>query len=512
MRLMKSIIISILFFVFAFTTYAQKEANWWYFGANSGLNFNNLQTVISSKGLSTPDMPSPVIGPLNTSEGSFTLSDSDGNLLMSGDGITIYNRLNAVMANGTGMLGGSSSTQSGIIVPVPGSDSLFYAISVINNEQPAGITYSIVDISLNGGNGAVTSTKNVELLAGPTDENITATRKRDSPNFWLIHRRLSTSATEGCVIHVWEITSTGIVNHNIYPFAIQPTAPGITFYRNFAGYIKVSPDGTKFATAIDDSNINRTGILSGIFNPKTGVPSDVRFRSPSSSTNWYNFDFSPSGKNLFITGENYSPTTNRTPLQQITWNDLRNTTNSATYIPADTVYVSSLQLAADGRIYGVRVGRKEIVAIMNPEEDYAAADVRFFPNYLINNASFGLPNFMSAFFVADVKGQSFACMGNTAKYTVEITMSGTPDENAVKLIWDFGDGSPTIEQSVTLGTTIYQQSHIFSAVGTYTLTVTPYKSDNTPLKSLIYSVRILDCSIMTNRMVRTRLLNSDLQQ
>lgn len=509
MKHMKSIIISILFFVLASTTYAQKEANWWYFGNNSGLNFNNLQTVTSSKGLSTPDMPAPVTGPLNTGEGSFTLSDSDGNLLMSGDGVTIYNRLNAVMANGTGMLGGSSSTQSGIIVPVPGSDSLYYAVSVMNNEGAAGITYSIVDMSLNGGNGAVTSTKNVQILAGPTDENVTATRKRDSPNFWLIHRRLSNSATAGCVIHVWEITPTGIENHQVYPFAIQP--PTTVFFNNFDGYLKASSDGTKIISAVGGSAI-RSGFITAVFNPKTGVPTDVKFRNPSPFSFYYNMEFSPSGKNVFLTGQNYSPTTNRAPLQQITWNDLRNTTNDATYIPADTVYVSSLQLAADGRIYGVRVSRKEMVVVMNPEEDYAAADVRYFPNYLINNATFGLPNFMSAFFVADVQGQSFACMGNAATYTVEITMSGTPAENAVKLVWDFGDGSPTVEQPVILGTTIYQQSHVFSAVGAYTITVTPYKSDNTPLKALTYSVQILDCSIMTNRMVRTRLLNNALQQ
>ncbi|MBF0575593.1 PKD domain-containing protein [Dysgonomonas sp. GY617] len=507
---MKSIIISMLLIVCVSSSYAQKEANWWYFGINSGLNFNNLQTVTSSAGLSTPDMPTPVKGPLNTGEGSFTISDSEGNLLMSGDGVTIYNPLNAVMANGTGMLGGSSSTQSGIILPVPGSNSLYYAVSVMNNEGAAGITYSIVDMSLNGGNGAVTSTKNVQILAGPTDENITATRKRNSPNFWLIHRRLSLSDTAGCVIHVWEVTPTGIENHKIYTFAVQP--PGSVFFNAFSGYLKTSSDGTKFISAVPGGK-PRASILSGLFNPQTGVPSDVRVRNPSTlHWDWYNFDFSPSGKNVFITGSNYSPTNSRTPLQQITWNDLRNTTKEATYIPADTVYVSSLQLAADGRLYGVRISHKDMVVVMNPEEDYASADVRFFPNYLINDAAFGLPNFMSAFFVADVQGQSFACMGNEATYTVEITMSGTPAENAVKLIWDFGDGSPTIEQPVALGTTIYKQSHVFSAVGTYTIVVTPYKADNTPLKALNYSVRILDCSIMTNRMVRTRLLNSALQQ
>lgn len=504
---MKSILISILFLLSVNASYAQKEANWWYFGANSGLNFNNLQTVNSSKGVLTPDLPMPVIGPLNTGEGSFTISDVDGGILMSGDGVTIYNRLNAAMPNGTGMLGGSSSTQSGIILPVPGSTTLYYAISVAQNEGAAGITYSIVDITLDSGKGNVTATKNVTILAGPTDENVTATRKRNSANFWLIHRRVSNSPTPVCVIHVWEVTPTGITNHTTYSFAITISS----FFNNFGGYTKVSSDGTKFASALDAS-ISRTGFITGMFNPATGVPSDVKFRNPSTFTNYYNFEFSPSGKNLFITGENYSPTVNRTPLQQISWNNLRNTTNSANYIPADTVYVSSLQLAADGRIYGVLVGNKKLVAIMNPEEDYTAADVRVFPNYLINASSFGLPNFMTAFFVADVQGQSYACIGNPAMYTVEITMSGTPEDNAVDLVWDFGDGSALVHQPVTLGTTTYKQSHVYATVGAYLIVVTPYKSDGTPLKTLTYSVDALDCSIMTNRMVRTRLLNSELLQ
>lgn len=504
---MKSIIISILLFTLASTSYAQKEANWWYFGQRAGLNFSNLQTATSSTGLSTPDMPTPVVGPIITSEGSFTISNSDGDLLMSGDGMTIYNRNGVAMPNGTGMFGNESSTQSGIIVPVPGSNSQFYAISVVNNNLAAGITYSIVDMSLNGGLGDVTDVKNVQILAGPTDENITATRKKNSPNFWLIHRYLTGTT---CNIHVWEITPVGIENHQSYIFSVVP--PAGTFYNNFGGYLKTSPDGTKLIGSVSGGDINRCGFITAVFNPSTGVPSAVKFRNPNTAySNWYNAEFSPSGKNLFISATNYSPEYNYVPINQITWNDLRNTAKRSNVID-DNIIASSLQLSPDGRIYGVSRGNKRLAVIMNPEEDYTSADLRLFPDYLLNTAGFGLPNFMSSFFVADILGKSFACMGNSAPYGVEITMTGTTEENAVRLIWDFGDGSATVEQPVLLGITQYQQSHTFAAKGDYTITVTPYKSDNTALTALTLPVQIQDCCIMTNRMIRTKLINSTLQE
>ena len=142
---------------------AQKETSWWHFGYKAGLNFNSLNNATASDGTVVPNMPEAIVGPLSTSEGCFTVSTYNGNLLFSSDGSTVYDKNGNVMSNGTGLLGGPSSTQSGIAVPKPGSTTEYYIITVPQDytAYPNGIRYSIVDISKNAGLGAVTSKNNV---------------------------------------------------------------------------------------------------------------------------------------------------------------------------------------------------------------------------------------------------------------------------------------------------------------------------------------------------------------
>src|SRR6476659_883346 len=79
---------------------AQNEANKWLFGNGGGLDFN-----------SGSPLPFPG-GQTATSEGSASVSDASGNLLFYTDGITVWDKTHAIMPNGTGLLGGYSSSQS----------------------------------------------------------------------------------------------------------------------------------------------------------------------------------------------------------------------------------------------------------------------------------------------------------------------------------------------------------------------------------------------------------------
>src|SRR5688572_18290741 len=97
-----------------FTSLAQKEGYVWYFGGNAGLNFaTSPPTVLTN-------------GAVNTAEGSASISNSAGNILFYSDGVTVYNQNHTVMANGNGLLGNFSTTQSAIIVKQPGSSSKYY--------------------------------------------------------------------------------------------------------------------------------------------------------------------------------------------------------------------------------------------------------------------------------------------------------------------------------------------------------------------------------------------------
>ena len=154
----KNITVIVLTLIVNFT-YSQGEANIWYFGQNAGLDFNSGSPVALTN------------GQLNTLEGCATISTSSGELIFYTDGVTVFNKNHTIMVNGTGLLGHSSSTQSATIVPKPGSSNMFYIFTTDNEHDPDGFRYSIVDMSLDSGNGAITVDKNI-LVYTPTTESL----------------------------------------------------------------------------------------------------------------------------------------------------------------------------------------------------------------------------------------------------------------------------------------------------------------------------------------------------
>ena len=151
-------VILFLTLLISFESFAQKEANIWYFGGQAGVDFNSGSPVALTNCSSQ----------FSTWEGIGTMSDTAGNLLFYNDGNHVFNANHVMMANGTNLLSNTSSTQTGLTVRQPGSDSLYY-IFHLNFYLPdfIDVYYSIVDMSLNGGLGDVTD-KNVLVLSGAT--------------------------------------------------------------------------------------------------------------------------------------------------------------------------------------------------------------------------------------------------------------------------------------------------------------------------------------------------------
>ncbi len=90
--------------------FAQHAADKWYFGTKAGIDFTSgTATAISSS-------------QMEAGEGSASVSDPiTGALLFYTDGMNVWNSNNTIMPNGNGLLGGLSSTQAALIVPVPES-------------------------------------------------------------------------------------------------------------------------------------------------------------------------------------------------------------------------------------------------------------------------------------------------------------------------------------------------------------------------------------------------------
>lgn len=128
----------LLFILFGIelTSYCQ-QGNTWYCGQGAGLSFN------------TNPASSLTDGQLYTSEGCSGISDYNGGILFYTDGNTVWNKLHQVMANGTGLKGNQSSSDAAIIIPRPGSSTIFYIFTASAVEaQNEGYFFSEVDISL----------------------------------------------------------------------------------------------------------------------------------------------------------------------------------------------------------------------------------------------------------------------------------------------------------------------------------------------------------------------------
>ena len=204
-------------------SYAQREASNWYFGSFAGLDFNS-------------GAPVPLLdGVLDTTEGCESISDPEGNLLFYTDGKTVWNRNHEIMDNGENLLGSFSSSQSALIIPNVDNPNIYYLFTadVVQAYQDDGVgngfNYSTVDISLNGGLGAVTQ-KNINLLNN-SSEKITAVSTFDNTGYWVVTHK-------GKRFYAYKVSGSGV---NTTPVS-SSIGPDIDSFNNIRGSLKASPN------------------------------------------------------------------------------------------------------------------------------------------------------------------------------------------------------------------------------------------------------------------------------
>eukprot|EP01034_Spumella_vulgaris_P019444 gene19444-24857_t len=133
----------------------------------------------------------PVAGPSPMNNGSLesstTISDADGNLLFSSDGLTVWNRNHQVMPNGNGLMGNISATQSSLAVPFPGNPNRYYLFTsaAIENNYESGLRYSIIDMTLNGGLGDVLPNAKNILVRDDVGEKVSGTFHANGHDIWI---------------------------------------------------------------------------------------------------------------------------------------------------------------------------------------------------------------------------------------------------------------------------------------------------------------------------------------
>ena len=428
---MKSFFLIISLFLFLFGS-AQNQGNIWYFGTHAGLDFNSGTPVYLEDGM------------LNTFEGTATMCSSDGELLFYTDGVMVYSANHDIMYNGFGLLGNSHTTQSALIIPLPGSNSQYLIFSLDYVYSNGTFSYSVVDMTQNDGLGAVVL-KNIIIQEGCT-EKIAAVYHENQQDIWvIIHER------DNNVFKSFLINSTGFVNNPVVSF----TGPAIWGPQ---GSLKASPDGSLLAMATYHQK--RAEIYQ--FDKATGMVSyNLGFSYPDAT---YGVEFSGDNSKLYV-NVSYD-------IKQIYQVDLSTYTNILIATPV--MAPGAMQLGPDGKIYVARYDRpntgSSYLGVINfPELSGTACNYEEAAIFLGSGLSkVGLPtllhypqNLVNAFFVADA-----GCSNEAVSFT---DLSSTASGFIQQWIWDFGDGSAADTINFPDNPNVL---HLYSDPGTYNVSLT----------------------------------------
>jgi len=427
-----------LFFIFyTLASFAQGEANNWYFGQNAAITFNSGTPVALTNSA------------MQTYEGCATLSDATGQLLFYTDGRTVYNRNHQVMANGSGLLGHESSTQSGTIVPLPGSNHLFYVFTLDYQSSPNGFRYSILDLNLDGGLGAITETKNV-LIYTPSCEKISVVKHANDVDYWIVTRENNNDKFRSYLLTSAGLSSTPIISTSSY---------SISQSGDVLGVIKIAPNGSKVAVCYNHLSFGRLELLD--FNTNTGLLSNSQIITTATSGGFYGAEFSPNSQLLYVSQEQSS--------RRIFQYNLSATPIVSSQIILFTAsyeldfYPRTLQLGPDGKIYIAMAGIPFLSVINNPNTVGMGCNLSL--NSISLNeriCSSGLPVFNQSYFAPSIQLEN-ACLGVATQFQLNNT-------SITSATWNFGDGNTSNSLSPT---------HTYSTAGTYLVSVTTTSPNGT---------------------------------
>ncbi len=430
---MKNLLLLLAIATSSLTTLAQNEIKKWVFGQNAGLDFTS--------GTATPMFGSAMV----TDDNSAAISDANGNLLFYTNGVTVWNRLNNVMSNGTGLLGNQSGGQPATIVPHPGNPNLFYVFTVDIYAFPNGLRYSIIDMSMQSGLGAVTATKNV-LIYTPATEKVISVKHCNGRDYWLLTHNWNSNEFK-----VYLIDNNGFNTTPVSSFIGTVHSGGNLGYYNASGQITVSMDGSRIGLSIYDMGV----VEFFNFNNQTGsVTNSV---SISGFTNAWGVEFSPSGNVAYITRWQGSA------LWQVNL-----LAGNAAAIQSSSVLISAptsphatyksgyLKRGPDGKIYVAKYNSPFVGVIDAPETLGLGC------NYIDSGVNLGGPlcrvGFDNSTYQDPPPTPQIVSSGTCQYY---FSLSDTT--NIAEVLWNFND--PASNSADT--STSYNPSHVFTTSGVF---------------------------------------------
>ena len=448
MLLFKKIFFSFFAFLLSCNVYSQNQNKIWYFGDYAGLDFNS-------------GSPVPLLSSaLFTNEGCSSIADNSGNLLFYTDGITVWNKVHTVMPNGFGLLGNPSTTQSSMIIPMPGSAAKYYIFAIDDLGGP--MTYSIVDMTLAAGLGDVTAVKNVMLHPSVSEKQ--AAIKRCDGNIWVISHESTTNTFFADLV-----TPAGISTSMLSSVGTSHIGGSVPF-ANTVGQLKISQQGDRIGLAIRDAALYEVFD----FDINTGAISNPITIGAGLYSVAYGVEFSPDGTKLY----GGRITTNIVYQFNLMAGSAAAISASATIVGSTSGFTNSLQLGTDGKIYVAKsisqtVGLGYLDVINNPNVlggacSYVSAGVTLGGKLSL----LGLPGMMVVDTMllpsVSISGTNSICAGQST------TLTAT---GGASYVWSGGSSATTASITVSpLVTTDYYATTTLpcgSSTDTITVTVNP---------------------------------------
>ena len=327
------------------------------------------------------------------------ISDSNGNLLMSSNGYFIADASGDTMMNGGGLNPNQCTQDYGasdgmflpygnIILPMPGDSNQYvlfhqtcdYANPYLSSSE---IYYSIIDISLNGGLGAVISKNNV-ILNGIFGSGLSAVKHGNGRDWWIIALSDSGTVANRILLSPGSIQFIGSQNLQV------------TGYVAWAGQPTFSPNGEQFAFShtkyLGTSQFPLDARLFD-FDRCLGNFTSKMFLALGDSAGGFGIGFSSNSKYLYVSSTQviYQFDTNNPniPLSKtiVAVND--------TFLSAPPVFYTNfylMYLAANGKIYVSSTSSVLDLHEMNfPDSAGIACDVQLH-NIHVPHFFIGVPN------------------------------------------------------------------------------------------------------------------------
>jgi hypothetical protein len=235
------------------------------------------------------------------------IADSTGNLLFYTNGCWIADATNDTMQNGNGLnpgpftnswcnnLYGMPFIGQTLALPWPDSSHKYILFHSTGNPGtgvflPTELMYSVIDMSLNGGLGAVTQ-KNVIALQDSLCPTLAACKHANGRDWWIVMMRDSSD-----LVYKILLTPAGIVTITSQNLNV-PDHDGFNFQMSF------SPDGNKFAYSYISGSFGSAyrDIRLFDFDRCNGMFSNPLLIDISTPYGGYGMTFSPNSKYLYVT-------------------------------------------------------------------------------------------------------------------------------------------------------------------------------------------------------------------